>query len=178
MWSLAVPVLVVLVAVGTAVGLVMLNQSPRNPWVAAGTARLGETAPNFSSWDLAGNKVSLGDFKGQPVLLTFWSTSCTACQDEFPSLQRIQNGYQSSGFTVLAVDYRETSSTQMRQFLDRLKVSFRAVIDPQGAIAWAYQVDIGLPVNVWLDRNHVVTQIMLGEKPAADLQAAAAKVAS
>lgn len=32
----------------------------------------GKTAPDFALEDLAGNKVSLSQFRGQPVLLTFW----------------------------------------------------------------------------------------------------------
>ena len=172
-WTLAVPVAVVLIAVTVAAGMVLLDQSPRTPWVAPGPAKVGEKAPDFHSWDLAGRQVSLSDYRGEPVLLTFWATSCTACQDEFPTLQSIQRQFQDTGFKVLAIDYRETNTRQMQQFLDRLKVDFRGVIDPQGAIAWAYQVDIGLPVNVWLDRNHVVGHIALGEETPAQLFAAA-----
>jgi peroxiredoxin len=177
MWSIALPLLVVLIAAATAAGLLVLSQSPKTPWVAAGLAAVGKQAPDFSSWDIDGSRLKLSDLKGRPVLVSFWATSCTACQDEFPTLQRIQNSYRSTGFTILAVDFRETNTKQMREFLDRLNVSFRTVVDPQGTIAWAYRVDIGLPVNVWLDRNHVVTQIMVGERPSADLTAAAAEVA-
>jgi cytochrome c biogenesis protein CcmG, thiol:disulfide interchange protein DsbE len=178
LWSLAVPVLVVVVAAAVAAGIVILDRSPKTPWVATGAATLGKQAPDFSSWDLDGSSLRLSNFKGSPVLLSFWATSCSACKEEFPALQRIQNNYRATGFTVLAMDFRETNTDQMRQFLARLKVNFRAVIDPQGTIAWAYGVDIGLPVNVWLDRNQVVRQIMVGEKSAADLTAAAAEVAT
>lgn len=177
MWSLALPVVVVLVATAFAAGLIFLNSSPKTPWVGPGAATVGQKAPAFQSWDLSGNKVSLSDFKGHPVLLTFWATSCPACQDEFPVLQRIRDSYRTSGLTILAVDYRETNTSQMSQFLARLHVTFEAVIDPQATIAGAYGVDIGLPVNVWLDRNHVVSQVMVGEKPEAALVAAAAQVA-
>jgi peroxiredoxin len=178
MWQVALPVVIVLIAAASGVGIVILDQSPKKPWVASGTATIGNTAPDFSSWDLDGSTVRLSEFKGRPVLLSFWATSCTACRDEFPTLQRIQNDYRSTEFTVIAVDFRETNTGQMRQFLARLNVNFRAVLDPQGSIAWAYGVEIGLPVNVWLDRNQTVAQIMLGEKPAADLTAAAAKIAA
>lgn len=176
-WSLAVPVAVVLIAAIVAAGMVVLSHSAKTPWVASGTAKVGGAAPDFSSWDLSGSKVGLDDYRGRPVLLTFWATSCTACQDEFPELQAIESRYRPNGLAVLAVDYRETSTQSMERFLNRLGVDFRAVIDPQGTIAWAYQVVIGLPVNVWLDRGHVVAQMMLGAKPAADLGAAAAAVA-
>lgn len=175
-WSLALPVVVVLMATATAAGVVVLNSSSKNPSVGSGTARTGAKAPAFQSWDLGGNRVSLGDFKGRPVLLTFWATSCTACQAEFPALQRVRDTYRSSGFTILGVNYRETNTPQMRDFLTGLHVNFESVIDPQGSIASAYGVNIGLPVNVWLDRSQVVSQMMIGERPEGELSAAAARI--
>jgi cytochrome c biogenesis protein CcmG/thiol:disulfide interchange protein DsbE len=176
-WSLALPVAVVVLATSAAAGFVILNASPKTPTVAKGYAAVGGRAPDFSSWDLSGHRVSLSDFRGKPVLLTFWATWCTACQDELPALQRIHDTHRASGFTVLAVDYRETDTARMTQFLAGLRVHLQGVIDPQGSIAAAYGVDIGLPVNVWLDRNLVVARIMTGAVPDATLQDAAAQLA-
>ncbi len=177
LWSLAVPLVVVLAAAAVAADLVLSTSSPHTPWVGPGPAQIGQKAPAFKSWDLDGNQVYLSGYEGRPVLLTFWATSCTACQDEFPALERVQAQYRGSGFTILAVDYRETNTAAMKQFLQRLHAGFTPVIDPQGRIASAYGVDIGLPVNVWLDRDQRVEQVMVGEQPEADLAAAAARIA-
>jgi len=176
-WSLALPVLVVIVAVAAASTVVLLNSGTKTAAVDPGVAQVGKRAPGFASWDLSGKRVTLAQFEGRPVLLTFWATWCTACQDELPALQKISDQYRSSGFTLLAVDYRETDTARMSQFLAGLHVNMEAVIDPRGAIANAFNVDLGLPVNVWLDRNHVVTQVMVGAQPAATLAAAAAQLA-
>ncbi len=175
-WSLALPVAVVLLATAVAVAFVTLNNSPKKPTVGAGRATVGARAPDFNTWDLNGHRVSLSDFRGKPVLLTFWATWCTACQDELPALQRIDDSYKANGLTVLAVDYRESDTARMTQFLAGLRVHLEGVIDPQGAIASAYGVDIGLPVNVWLDRDLVVSRIMVGAVPNAALQSAAAQL--
>jgi peroxiredoxin len=175
-WSLALPVAVVVLATSAAAGFVILNASPKTPTVAAGSAHVGAKAPGFSTWDLSGHRVSLSDFRGKPVLLTFWATWCTACQDELPALQRIGDTYRSDGLTVLAVDYREGDTARMTQFLAGLRVHLEGLIDPQGSIASAYGVDIGLPVNVWLDRNLVVSQIITGAVPDTTLQSAAMRL--
>lgn len=175
-WSLALPVAVVLLATTAAVGFVILNGGSRTPTVAKGFAAVGARAPDFSSWDLNGHRVSLADFRGKPVLLTFWATWCTACQDELPALQRIDDTYRTNGLTVLAVDYRESDTSRMTQFLAGLRVHLEGVIDPHGSIASAYGVDIGLPVNVWLDRNLVVSQIITGAVPETTLQGAATRL--
>lgn len=143
--------------------MVIADRNSNKVWVAAGHAMVGATAPNFTSYDLQGKKVSLADFKSHPVLLTFWATWCTVCKDELPALQALQSRYDSSGFAVLAVNYRETSDDRMRQYLAGIDVTLRTVIDPDASIASAYGVDIGLPVNVLVDGTGRVARILIGE---------------
>jgi cytochrome c biogenesis protein CcmG/thiol:disulfide interchange protein DsbE len=167
---------VVVAATATAVAMITLGSSPKTVSVSGAHARVGGPAPAFASWDLSGNKVSLLDFKGHPVVITFWATWCTACQEELPAMQRIRDRYQPNGLTVLALNYRESSNSRMSEYLTGLHVNLQAVIDPQGTIASAYGVDIGLPITVLLDRSETVVQIMIGSVPSAALEAAVAKV--
>jgi thiol-disulfide isomerase/thioredoxin len=171
-WALALPVLVVLAATGAGVAIVIADRSSSPVWVAAGHARVGGAAPNFTSVDLQGNKVSLSDFGSRPVLLTFWATWCTVCKDELPALQSLEQRYSSSGLKVLAVDYRETSNDRMRQYLAGINVNLQSAIDPSAAIATAYGVDIGLPVNVLVDRSGRVSRILVGEVPISSIESA------
>jgi thiol-disulfide isomerase/thioredoxin len=166
-WALLLPVLVVLIAMSAGIAMVVGGRSSNTVWVAAGHARVGGTSPDFSSWDLNGKQVSLSALGRRPVLLTFWATWCTVCRDELPALQRLQDQYRAGGFTVLAVNYRESSNDRMRQYLSGLGVNLQTVIDPEGAIAAAYGVDVGLPVNVLSDRSGTVARIMIGEVPIA-----------
>jgi thiol-disulfide isomerase/thioredoxin len=171
-WALALPLLVVIAAAATAVTMITVGTSSRSVSVSGAHARVGGTAPAFTSWDLSGKRVSLADFKGHPVLITFWATWCTACQEELPAMQRIRDRYQASGLSVLAMNYRETNNARMSEFLSGLHVNLEAVIDPEGTIASAYGVDIGLPISVLLDRKSTVLQIMIGSVPSAALEAA------
>ncbi|MHB8613718.1 MAG: TlpA family protein disulfide reductase [Candidatus Dormibacteraceae bacterium] len=175
-WALALPVLVVVAVTAGAVIMITIGRSSQTVSVSAGMARVGGPAPNFSSWDLNGKKVRLSDFKGRPVLLTFWATWCTACREELPALQGIQDHYQSTGFTILAINYRESDNRRLVQYLSGLHVNLEAVIDPGGTISAAYGVTIGLPVNVLLDREGTVVQVILGEVPSATLESAISRV--
>ena len=175
-WALALPVLVVLAATAAGVAMVLADRSSNPVWVAAGHARVGEAAPNFTSYDLQGNKVGLSDFGSRPVLLTFWATWCTVCKDELPALQALEQRYSSDGLKVLAVNYRETSNERMRQYLAGINVTLQSAIDPGAAIAMAYGVDVGLPVNVVVDRSGRVAQIMVGEVPIASIETAIKQV--
>ncbi|MDQ6877397.1 MAG: TlpA family protein disulfide reductase [Candidatus Dormibacteraeota bacterium] len=176
-WALALPMLVVLIAAATAAGIVTLGTPARTASVSGGFARVGGTAPAFTSWDLSGREVELTDFKGHPVLITFWATWCTACQAELPELQRLRDRYQSAGLRVVAIDYRETNTARMTAYLTGLKVNLEALMDPQGTIAVAYGVDIGLPITVLLDRRGTVLQIIIGAASKGALETAVGQLA-
>jgi thiol-disulfide isomerase/thioredoxin len=176
-WAIALPALVVLIAVSAGVAMVVASRPSSSVWVASGHAIAGGTSPNFTTSDLSGKKISLSAFGARPVLLSFWATWCTVCRDELPALQRLQDQYRSAGLAVLLVNYRETSSSRMRDYLLGLQVSLQSVIDPDGAIASAYGVDIGLPVNV-LSRGGKVARIMIGEVPIATIQDAIQQVSA
>ena len=57
--------------------------APRPP----ASPRVGEPAPDFSLPDLAGQTVSLADFRGDETLLLFWRPSCGFCQRMLPDLK-------------------------------------------------------------------------------------------
>jgi thiol-disulfide isomerase/thioredoxin len=175
-WALALPVLVVLIATVAGVAMVLADRSSNTVWVAPGHATVGAPAPNFTSYDLGGKKVSLSDFASRPVLLTFWATWCTVCKDELPALQSLEQRYASSGLAVLAVNYRETDNVRMRQYLAGINVTLPSVIDPGASIAAAYGVDIGLPVNVLVDKSGRVARIMVGETSMTSIAAALQQV--
>jgi heme o synthase len=138
--------------------------------VSGGPARVGATAPDFSTHSLDGATVRLSQFHGKPVLLNFWATWCTACEAEMPGFQRAAALYRSQGLTPLAVNYRETNTAEMRSFMTGLGARFPAVYDPDGLIAAAYGVDIGLPVSVFIDRAGRVTFIQVGQMSSPLLQ--------
>jgi thiol-disulfide isomerase/thioredoxin len=175
-WAIALPVLVVLVAAAAGVAMVIADRSSNPVWVAAGHARVGEAAPNFTSYDLQGSRVSLSDFRSHPVLLTFWATWCTVCKEELPALQALEERYSSRGLILLGVNYRETSNEGMRQYLAGINVRLQSVIDPGASIASAYGVDVGLPVNVLVDWDGRVARIMIGEVPIASIETAIKQV--
>jgi len=138
--------------------------------VAGGSARLGAAAPDFTTQRLDGATVQLSQFRGKPVLLNFWATWCTPCQDEMPLLQRAVDRYGGAGLTVLAVDYQQTDAKSMQAFLRKVGARFPALYDPSGQIAAEYGVTVGLPVSIFIDRSGTVLFIQLGQMSDAVLQ--------
>ncbi len=98
------------------------------------------------------------------MLLTFWAPGLRHAETSSRNCSAYKT-YLSTGFTILAVNYRETGNARLSQHLSGLHVNLQAVIDPEGKIATAYGVDIGLPINVLLDRSGTVVKKMSGYNP-------------
>jgi len=69
-------------------------------WLApAGITR----APDITVTTLQGDKLSLTDLRGRPVLVTFWASTCTVCVSEIPHLTRLYNELAPGGFAVIGI---------------------------------------------------------------------------
>ncbi len=125
-------------------------------------ASVFQLAPNFEAQDLDGNLVRLSDFQGQPVILNFWATWCTACEAEIPALQRLFQERKDEGLVVLGVDWGEGRAGAARAFLERLGATYVSAMDPSGAIGDRYRVQ-GLPVTLAIDKDGVIQDFVAGE---------------
>lgn len=107
--------------------------------------------PKVSLKSLDGKKVVLEEFKGKVVFLNFWTTWCGYCRREMPSMEKLYKDFREKGFTILAVDVRE-SAEKVRPFLDRYNLTFPTVLDPTGKAAFLFGVR-GYPATFLLDRT-------------------------
>ena len=63
----------------------------------------GPMAQDFNATSLAGEEISLGDFKGKVVVLNFWSTRCVICNSELPKLNKLVSDFRGKDVVFLAV---------------------------------------------------------------------------
>ena len=64
----------------------------------------GKVAPAFTLVDTDGNKVSLADYKGKPVLVNFWATWCAPCKLEMPWFEEFHKKYADLVILGIAAD--------------------------------------------------------------------------
>jgi len=79
--------------------------SPSAPCDSFGVQRSPERkeAPVFSLNSLDGKQISLSEFKGKPVLITFWATWCESCKEELPVLNKFCVGKEDQLVWLLIV---------------------------------------------------------------------------
>jgi peroxiredoxin len=73
--------------------------APRPP----ASLMIGESAPDFSLPDLAGQTVRLSDFRGSPTLVLFWRPSCGFCQRMLPEIKTWESDRPKGASQLLLV---------------------------------------------------------------------------
>ena len=122
--------------------------------------RIGTPAQDFTATTVDGKQVSLSDYKGQAVWLTFGATWCAACQAEAPDIEAAYQKNKAGGAVVLMVSISEDSAT-VRDYNDRVGLTFPNIADPDTRIASAYRVN-GIPAHFFIDRSGVLRSMETG----------------
>jgi cytochrome oxidase Cu insertion factor (SCO1/SenC/PrrC family) len=63
----------------------------------------GSAAPDFALPAASGGNVRLSEYRGDVVLLAFWSSRCAVCVTQLSALDELQTTYRSAGLVTLAV---------------------------------------------------------------------------
>jgi peroxiredoxin len=106
-------------------------------------------APEFALKSTSGQNLRLSEYRGQPVLLTFWADWCGTCQPQLAELADLGRRYAEAGVAVIAVnidgaDRREAATTAADRF------GITVLRDDGQAVARTY--DLGtLPATLLLD---------------------------
>ena len=136
-----------LIAIGVALGVLLLFSIPQ-----------GTTTPvlaeDFTLESLAGESVTLSDYRGQVVILDFWASWCSPCVETLPQLHALQQQYADQGVVLLAVsiDRNVNSATK---FVESAGLSKDAFLwesrEASLAVKELYHVG-GIPKTFVIDR--------------------------
>lgn len=113
--------------------------------------------------DIHGENQAISQWKGEVLVVNFWATWCTPCQDEIPEFIETQNKFRDQGlvFVGIALDVEEKVIAFSREF----GINYPVLI---GNInAWALAEAAGnrksvLPYTVIIDRKGEIVETYLG----------------
>jgi len=80
-------------------------------------ADIDQPLPHAVLPSLSGDWADLSTYKGQVVLIVFWTTWCSGCVDEVPSLIHLQQEFSGKGFTVVAVAVEDNGEESIENFV-------------------------------------------------------------
>ena len=115
---------------------------------------LGLPAPDLVARGLGGENVRISEFRGQVVVVSFWSGSCTTCRAQLEALDRIARTYGSAGLVVVGVNLDENLA-RAEKFARSQDVGFQLLVSAPRGTGRDFGVD-RLPMVLFLDRTGVL----------------------
>lgn len=128
-------------------------------------AVIGQVAPPIAGLDTKDKPLRLADFKGQYVLVDFWSSGCKWCRAEIPHLKKTLNDFKNDNFTILGVstDLRKADWTKA---IEEDKADWHHLLLPRTArdeVLKAYSI-VAIPEILLVDPNgNIIAKGLRGE---------------
>jgi peroxiredoxin len=128
--------------------------------VADAAPTVGGIPPGFTATTYDGKTVSLAQFAGKPVWLTFGASWCPDCRSEAPDVEAAYQKYQAQGLNILAVFISE-SSTDIGSYASRAGLTFPIAVDQQTVIASQFRT-MGIPTHFFIGADGRIKDVKLG----------------
>jgi len=133
-------------------------------------ADMDQPLPHTVLASMDNNWVDLSTYKGQVVLIVFWTTWCQGCVDEVPSLIHLQQELAAKGFTVVAIAVNDEGEESVNSFVKKGRFSVSGasaainypVFLGSDEIARKLGYDGGLPAGVLVNREGREVKIIRG----------------
>jgi thiol-disulfide isomerase/thioredoxin len=120
----------------------------------------GDVPPTYLGKLLNGDAVSLADYSGKAVVVSFWATWCKYCLDELPILENIQKAAGPDSMKVIAVNIESRDVFKyVTKKLKAMNIAF--AYDPGAKAQTAYGVD-GIPHMVIIGRDGKIVAVHRG----------------
>lgn len=118
-------------------------------------ATIGQSAPGFDLAPLTGSggSMSLGAADTKPLVVNFWSSTCSVCIQEMPALQQTYQHFDGQ-LEVVGIDVADPRSSAA-SFASRLGVHYPLLADPDGTTAADYRV-ASLPVTLVVGPGRII----------------------
>ncbi len=145
--------------------VVHLDNNAPTPTVGGlgGVNPVGRPAPPTTFDTFTGGRASLADFKGTPVLVNFWASSCSPCVLEMPDLEKVHQQY-GDRLKIVGIDTND-GEIPGRRLAQQTGVSYLLGFDHTAEIAAAFGAT-NLPTTVLIDRDGTVVYSRPGAKTA------------
>lgn len=126
-----------------------------------GVLEVASVAPDFRLLNIQNKQVvSLSDYRGKPVVLTFWGTWCGTCRTEMPDLEELHRTAEGK-FHVVTVAHDPPGVLQ--RYLAGLDppLSLPVLVDPPGRAGHLFKVK-AVPMTVILDAEGKIVHDFTG----------------
>ena len=136
------------------------DSDPTNPLTPGAYAWNDGEMPDVTFTTLAGEPVTVDEFRGKLVLLNFWATWCPPCLREIPELVRLHEELEDRGVVIVGVAAQSGKAEAVEEFAGKLAMSYPiwmvddASLDKYGVV--------GFPFTFLIDREGQIRMRYVG----------------
>jgi len=129
------------------------------------------TAPSVTFRTLSGETTPLEEL-GKPLLVNFWSTTCSVCIEELPHIAEIQTEFASQGFNLMTVAMPYDPPNAVVNMVREKKWTFPVAIDIEGTVLKGFEPVTGTPTSFLINSEGKIVQRYIGKTDLVKLRSA------
>ncbi|MCX6070307.1 MAG: TlpA disulfide reductase family protein [Chloroflexi bacterium] len=133
------------------IGLVRAQQGP---------VGVGSKPQPFTLRTFDGAEYDTGEMVGQVVVINFWASWCTPCEQEAAELEQAHQRFKDQGVVFLGVNYVDTE-TEAKAYLAEFGITYPNGPDLGTRISQAFRIR-GVPETYILGRDGRLAHVMIG----------------
>ena len=128
---------------------------------------IGTQVPDFTVTTFSGETYQKSKLEGKILLLNFWSSWCSSCDEEGAALEEVWQEVKDEGDIIfIGVNYVDTEKDSLA-FLEKYGITFPNGPDLGSRISRIFMVD-AVPESYIIDRDGRLVAIQIGAFQSAD----------
>jgi uncharacterized protein (TIGR03067 family) len=135
----------------------MLNELAKRELTELKTRALGKPAPEIEGIDLDGRGMTLSQFHGKVVLLSFWATWCRPCMKMVPHEKLLVERLRNKPFELVGVN-GDTEPARLKEGIEKYGITWRSFRNKVGnakAISEKWNIG-GWPTLYLIDQKGII----------------------
>lgn len=120
-------------------------------------------APQVTFRITDGQRINLQELHGQPVLVTFWATTCPGCIKEMPHLISLYEEFSGGGLEIIGVAMYYDPPNQVMKMIENRQIPYPVSLDPDGKIAQAFDNVMLTPTSFLIAPDGTIVRHKVGE---------------
>ena len=122
-----------------------------------------DKVPDISLNIIDGRKIEFSTLRGKPVLVTFWSTTCSSCIKEMPHLAELYKQLNKDGLEIIGIAMPYDPPNRVLELTEKVEVPYPIALDIEGLASKAFGNISVTPTSFLIDSLGNIIQQKTGE---------------
>ncbi|SVC62972.1 uncharacterized protein METZ01_LOCUS315826 [marine metagenome] len=119
-------------------------------------------APDIYLNFINGQTVNIHSYRGKPLLVTFWSITCSLCLEEIPRLTKLYNELNPYGFEIVGIAMSYDPPNRVIELSEKRKIPYSIALDINSDAETAFGNIRATPTSFLINSDGKIVQHNVG----------------